>query len=67
MRQQLSTNQRLNLKEAAQFLGIAYKTLRNWRYEGRPAPPFYMIGTKVVYKLSDLEAWMEARRAVIRN
>lgn len=63
----IGTSQRLTLRQAAEFLGISYQTLRNWRSEGRPTPPSYQIGAKVVYRLADLESWMEARRAHARN
>ena len=64
---QIVTSHRLTQREAAEFLGISYQTLRNWRCQRRPAPPCYVIGAKVVYKLADLEDWMEARRAHATN
>ena len=43
-----------------------YQTLAKWRHERR-GPAFYKIGTKVVYRGSDLNAWLEAQRVPTRD
>lgn len=49
--------------EAAQLLGLAAKTLREWRSK-RTGPTALKLGTgpraRVVYRRSDLEAWTRA-------
>jgi excisionase family DNA binding protein len=49
----------LNHKEAAAFLGIHPSRLQVIMAEERI--PVYRIGTKKLYKHSDLEAWLETR------
>lgn len=44
---------------AAARLGIAVKTLHNKRVYGG-GPPFLKLGRRVLYRVSDLDAWMEA-------
>ena len=51
----------LNEREAAEVLDTQPGTLSVWRSTGRYAIPFYKIGSKVRYKRSDLEAWLESR------
>lgn len=36
-------------------------TLRNWEASGK-APAHYRIGGRVMYRRSDIEAWVEKRR-----
>ena len=52
---------RFTEREGAEFLGVRYQTLKNWRSENQ-APPFYRIGSKIIYDESDLIQWMQARR-----
>lgn len=52
---------RFSEREAAEFLGVQYQTLKNWRTAGR-GPSFYRVGTKIVFDARDLEAWMSQRR-----
>ena len=47
----------LSHKEAAEFLGIHVSRLQILMEEGRI--PVYRIGTKKLYKHSDLETWLE--------
>jgi excisionase family DNA binding protein len=51
----------LTEKEAANFLNVAPGTLSVWRSVGRYAVPFLKVGSKVRYRRSDLEAWLESR------
>jgi hypothetical protein len=47
--------------DAARVLGLAPKTLRNWRSDGR-GPDFVSIGGSVFYPLASLNAFIEAGR-----
>lgn len=48
--------------EAAKYLGIKPRLLGNLRSTGG-GPPYFKIGSKVVYQLCDLEAWLATKRA----
>lgn len=54
-----------NLREndAAEFIGVAPKTLRDWRSNGR-GPAFVQYGEcgRVMYRRKDLDAFMERNR-----
>lgn len=57
---QLSPNL-LTTAEVAQFLNISVSTLNNARVSGRAGyPPYHKIGGSVRYRLSDLEAYLQA-------
>lgn len=47
-------------KIAARRLGLAPQTLAQWRYNRRPQPRFVRIGRKVMYRISDLDAFISA-------
>lgn len=49
-------------KEAADYIDHDEATLRTWRCTGKVKIPFYKVGSKVRYKKSDLDAWLESRR-----
>lgn len=51
----------LRTKEAAATLGVAEKTLQNWRILG-VGPRFIKSGRNVAYAPEDLILWREARR-----
>ena len=56
----------LTIEEAAEMLRSTKGTLRRWRYE-RSGPPSAKIGNRVMYRRSDLIAWLDeqfAREAV---
>jgi hypothetical protein len=53
---------RFSERQAAEFLGLRYQSLKNMRCNGRPVPAYYRIGGKIVYRLIDLQEWMKARR-----
>jgi hypothetical protein len=44
---------------ASQFLGVSAATLRAWRSQGR-GPRFARLGRRVVYLITDLEAYLAA-------
>ncbi len=53
----------LNEHEAAQALGLSVKTLRRWRWAGRP-PAFVKIGRAVRYDPAVIEGLIAAGRRV---
>ena len=46
---------------AGPFLGVAPKTLANWRHQGC-GPVYFKINGAVRYSLRDLTSWRTARR-----
>ena len=51
----------INEHEAARILGLSVKTLRRWRWAGRP-PHFLKIGSAVRYDPVELATFIEAAR-----
>ncbi len=47
--------------EAARILGLSVKTLRRWRWAGKP-PNFVKIGSAVRYELAELRTLIDAGR-----
>ncbi len=47
----------LNIKEAANYLGVTVGTLYQWRYMQRI--PYVKIGGKVKFDLDRVNAWLE--------
>jgi hypothetical protein len=54
----------LDVKAAARFIGVAVASLAKMRCLGG-SPSYFKVGRKVVYRRSDLTAWLEKRR--VRN
>ena len=52
----------LTTREAAERCGLRYQTLCAWRSSGRGGPAYLKLGRKVVYRQSDLDAWLASRR-----
>jgi predicted DNA-binding transcriptional regulator AlpA len=48
-------------RAAAERIGLAPKTLDNWRSLGT-GPPFYKLGGRIVYDDAEVDAWMAKRR-----
>lgn len=46
--------------DAAAYLHITPRTLYGWRYRG-VGPKFLKLGGKVLYRPTDLDAWISAR------
>lgn len=46
----------LREKQAASFLGVAPKTLANWRSQGK-GPRFCRLGRTIAYRQEDLDAF----------
>jgi len=51
----------LSTVEAAGHVGVAPKTLENWRTTGL-GPKFVKAGRRVVYDPADITAWKDANR-----
>ena len=51
----------LDEKQAAEHLTVSPGTLSVWRSTGRYNLPFVKVGRMVRYRLTDLNAWLEAR------
>lgn len=52
----------ISLNEAAEMLGLTPKTLRNWKLDNELPFPYYKIGGRVKFKLSEIEEYIEANR-----
>jgi|TARA_B110000091_G_scaffold83744_1_gene92125 predicted site-specific integrase-resolvase len=52
-------NQLANNSKAAECLGIAAATLQYWRTTGSQKIPFIKVGGRVMYRISDLNEWLE--------
>jgi hypothetical protein len=48
-------------KIAAEKIGVAVQTLRNWRHQRR-GPAYLKLGRSVRYRLDDLNKFMENNR-----
>lgn len=55
------TRELLDEKQAAERLTVSPGTLSVWRSTGRYNLPFVKVGRMVRYRLSDLDAWIDAR------
>jgi predicted DNA-binding transcriptional regulator AlpA len=53
-------HQLLKTSEAAEYLRFSASQLNNWRSEGG-GPPFCKLGGRVLYRLKDLDRWLDAR------
>jgi excisionase family DNA binding protein len=51
----------LNMRQLANELSISFKTLERWRLQ-RKAPPACRVGGRLLFKRSDVLAWIEAQR-----
>lgn len=50
----------LSPADAAVYLGVGYSTLKKWRSEGR-GPKYAKVGNSVLYRPSDLDAFVESK------
>ena len=50
---------RMNVDQAAEYLGLAASTLNKWRIQGK-GPRYVRIGNRVRYRRPDLDAYTEA-------
>lgn len=49
----------LNVRNSAEYIGLARGTLDNMRWRGE-GPPFVRIGSRIVYRVEDLDAYLAA-------
>jgi predicted DNA-binding transcriptional regulator AlpA len=56
-----ATSALLNAQKAADWTGLSTSTLAKLRLTGN-GPTFSKLGRRVVYRVCDLEAWIEAHR-----
>ena len=54
-------HRKLNVKEAAAYLGLSTSTLNKMRLTGT-GPPYMKLGRRVLYDLRDLEQWAVQRK-----
>jgi predicted DNA-binding transcriptional regulator AlpA len=47
----------IDVRETAAALRISIKTLYNWKQRGA-GPPWVKVGSRTLYRRSDLEAWL---------
>lgn len=52
----------IDAHQAAQALGLATKTLANWRCSKRTLIPFVTVGSRIRYRVSDLLRYIETHR-----
>ena len=60
-------DQLLSRKEAARLLGVKSGTLEVWASTRRYELPFIKVGRLVKYRMSDLEAFVEARKRCVSD
>lgn len=60
-RRWVSGDGRVDASTAADLIGVAVGTLRQWRYLDQGPRP-YRIGGRVSYSLRDVAAWIEGQR-----
>jgi excisionase family DNA binding protein len=58
----LSTRKKLSTQEAADYLGLGKSTLDKLRVIRNDGPPFFKVGTRIVYDVADLDAWLAGHR-----
>lgn len=51
----------VNREQAARYLGISSQTLSVWACQGRYDLKYVKVGRRVMYRISDLEAFLERR------
>jgi hypothetical protein len=53
---------RLSTREASKYLSLPESTLRYYRHIGK-GPASYLMGRKVFYDVTDLDAFVQAQKA----
>lgn len=57
-------------EEAAQHIGVARRTLRDWRHKGRinssgdKPPQSYVVNRRVLYELHELNEWILSKATI---
>jgi predicted site-specific integrase-resolvase len=54
-------DQSFDTSKAADYLGVSASILNKWRVYGQ-GPDFRKLNRRVVYRRSDLDAWMDTKR-----
>ena len=57
------TERLLTAREVAELLGFAPGTVVDWAEAGRI--PYFKVGGRLRFRLSELEAWLEGQRGVL--
>jgi DNA-binding transcriptional MerR regulator len=52
----------LTVAEVAAMTRLAVGTLRYWRHAGSGGPPSFKLGRRVMYRRTDIEAWLKEAR-----
>lgn len=60
MSQVINLPKLMTRQEAAAYMGVSVWTLSAWASTGRVKLPFYRVGRRAMYKLSDVLAFIEA-------
>jgi len=53
--------QKIRRKEAARLIGLSNRTLEKYAVTGE-GPPYYKLGSAIVYDSDDLNKWMMSRK-----
>jgi excisionase family DNA binding protein len=56
----------LNKKELSEYLGISVYTLDSWVSQRREIP-YIKVGTRVLFDIEDVHAWLESRKVFPRE
>jgi hypothetical protein len=60
-------DERLTRTQAANYIGLKPSTLEGDVSRQRFCIPFYRIGSRIFYRVSDLDRWLEQKRVVIQS
>jgi len=56
--------QLLNIKQAADHIGVDSGTLYRWRHDRREdRPPEIVVGSRLRWRKEELDQWLEERKA----
>lgn len=55
-------SEQMATKDAAEHIGLSYRTLEKWRNTGEQELPHRKIGCRVYYAKSDLDAWLKSTK-----
>jgi len=53
---------KLSTQEAADYLGLGKSTLDKYRVLRSDGPPYFKVGARILYEISDLEMWISRHR-----
>ena len=59
-----SLSELLLIEEVAELTRLPLSTLRFYRHRGNGGPRSFKLGNGVVYRRSDVEAWLAERRVI---